>query len=205
MMNTDNSAACWDRQPPWRLAAHPHFRDQSRQTTIPIRLFGDDVLVGQSQSLQLMLWCSSAAFKLPPMLARLTAPAMPMRNTTAASFKTVYSILVWSLSVMARGVFPIRDHTGAEWPVGSIRRRRGEAAMRIAGDLNFICLETSGDWKWKASDYKLPWKWNTNEMCHKCRADLRPGALDYKSVASTVAHADEEAWRTTATYFDVFD
>ena len=127
------------------------------------------------------------------MLARLTALAMPMRNTTAASFEAVYSILVWSLSVMARGVFPTRDHTGAKWPVGSIRRRRGEAETRIAGEMIFICWETSGDWKCKASAYMLPWKWNTNEMCHKCRADLRPGALYFRNVASTVAHADEGA------------
>ena len=133
MMNTDNLAVFSDRQPPWRMAAHPHFREQCGQTTIPVQLSGDDVPIGQSQSLPLILWCSSAAFKLPSMLARLMALAMPMRNTTAASFEGVYSILVWSLSVMARGVFPFADHAGAEWAVGSIGRRRGEAATWIAG------------------------------------------------------------------------
>ena len=183
-----SAARFWDhvspgRRPPGALA-----------NLIPFRLFGDDVPVGQSQSMDVLLWCSCTCLGLPARLSRLPATVMPMNKTCDATFQAIYAVIVWSFECIFKGCWPDKDHNDQPWPPTSWRANRGRFHTPLADQWRGVLFESSGDWKWLASAFQLPQKWNMSSMCHKCDATL----ADYADL-----HKNHQA-RNTDNYLDHF-
>ena len=199
MFGFQHAGVFWDHVP---AARRPAPQD-ALHNIVPLRLFGDDVPVGQQQSMDMLLWCSACSFGLPALLSRMPAMCLRMKNTVAVTFQAIYKVLVWSMRCIEEGYWPQTDHSGQAWHDQDSRRyHRGRFRERLSGERRGIFFETSGDWKWLVSAFELPQKWNKLDICHCCFATLN-GPLAFTDFADDSAHR-LRGERSTEAYFDFF-
>ena len=158
----------WSRQPQSRLRTLPGWTADRAARSIPLKVFGNDAAVCTTMNCNVVLLCSACAFRLPARLSRVPICVTPMRFTDSATFRQVYKVVVWSLRVLAGGVWPMQDPWGKDWPLGSWRRSR--AGQPLAGPWTGMFYEAGGDWKWTRQTFHLPWHYNQETLCHKCHA-----------------------------------
>ena len=90
------------------------------------------------------------------------------------SERKLQEVARWSFEALQRGKHPHLDHDSKPWPAGS--ERAALAGTDLAGGRFGTFVASSGDWKWNAETYGLPFKWNTPEgICHRCTASFLPG------------------------------
>ena len=106
----DDLSSWWEHQDPSRRANHPLWEDGAAATTIPLQVYGDNVSVCRTVSCLVMLWRSCCSFKLPALESLLPVSSTPLKGTDRASLERIFAVLVWSLGVMATGVWPATDH-----------------------------------------------------------------------------------------------
>ena len=170
---------------------------------VPLRLFGDDVPVGQQQSMDMLLWCSACSVGLPARLSRLPAMCMPMKDTVPVTFQAIYKVIVWSMRCIEEGYWPQTDHEDQAWlDQDSTRYHRGRFREPLSGERRGIFFETSGDWKWLVSAFELPPKWSKLDICHCCFATLS-GPLAFTNFSEDSDYR-LHGERSTEAYFDFF-
>ena len=142
MFGFQHAGVFWDHVP---AARRPAPQD-ALHNIVPLRLFGDDVPVGQQQSMDMLLWCSACSVGLPALLSRMPAMCLPMKNTVAVTFQAIYKVLVWSMRCIEEGYWPQTDHSGQAWHDQDSRRYyRGRFREHLSGERRSIFFETSGD------------------------------------------------------------
>ena len=134
------------------MVCHPNYAScigstgwQSR--TVPLALHGDGTLVsgvGKSWSrlLDIFSWRSLLAAGSTLDYTILIFAAFS-QLLTKSSMTAVWTIIAWSLSVLADGVWPLRSAFGNEWPVGSVDFER--AGKALAGGFRAVLFVIMGD------------------------------------------------------------
>ena len=136
-----------------------------------------------------ILWKACCAFRLPAHESLLPISATPLKGTDRYSLEAIFKVLVWSLAVMAAGVWPAADHLHRPWPQGSRRAKLGAEGARLAGPFRAIFWESVGDWEWIAQTFGFNiWKcyYLCVDICHRCMAATR-GPYDYKNLSYEAA------------------
>jgi len=77
----------------------------------------------------------------------------------------LYEILVWSLELIHKGVWPEKDHEGKPWQKGT--RRQIMAGRRLAGDFFGAFSEYRGDWEWTVETFQ--WRSTRKYQLHRFR------------------------------------
>ena len=179
----------WGHQDATRRDEHPLFNDADAATTIPIQIYGDNVSVCKTVSCLVMLFKGCCAFRLPAHESLLPISSTPLKGTDRYSLEPIFQVLVWSLAVMAAGVWPAADHLDRPWPEGGRRAKLGAEGARLAGPFRGIFWESVGDWEWIAETFAFN-VWGcyylTRDICHRCMAAIR-GPYDYKNLSYEAA------------------
>lgn len=159
------------------------------EKVLPLRIWADDVAFGKSgRCLRAVCWCGAVAdtqsrrrhlliFGLDPKLFSLEAQDI------------LWQVVAWSLTQMAIGHYPSSDHRGRDWD----DPRRLQLADQPLADNGYIAVytQTGADWKYLIELFKLPWSWETIEVCRFCRASRR-GLLNYADTR------EDAAWTETS-------
>ena len=173
----ENTAAS---DPEWR-SKHPVAELHTQPSTcIPIGIHGDDAGLYQSEKMLIITWNSLATQHLT-LDSRILFGALTYAH--AVPGKTVdvlYEVLAWSLNCIAEGRFPWCDHRGRLFS-----REHHPDRFRVAGSPltaaghRGIFAELRGDWKWQVECLGFDQWYNTNFVCHLCRAHVRIKRLLY--------------------------
>jgi len=199
MFGFQHATEFWDHIP---AARRPAPQDDLHNI-VPLRVFGDDVPVGQTSSMDVLLWCSACSVGLPALLSRLPAMCLPMKHAVPVTFQAIYEVVTWSMRCIEEGCWPSTDHSGKAWcDRDSLRYHRGQRHDRLSGKRRGIFFECTGDWKWLVSAFQLPQKWSTPDLCHRCFAMLS-GLLAFTEFGDDAAHR-VRGERSTEAYFDFF-
>ena len=197
LMATDSVAEFWSHQPLDRLQQlHGGWQADRAKRIVPLRIFGDDAAVCSTINCNVVLLCSSTGFRLNPLLSRIPLCITPMKFADGATFRKVYTVILWSLRCLAEGTWPRCDPWGDEWPLGSWRRQRADSGLPLAGPWTGMFFESGGDWKWAWQTFDLPWYYGASEICQKCHAS-KTGACSFLNLAP---HAPRRVPRTDAQY-----
>ena len=191
-MATDNLESFWDHIPTSRW----HFDVENKKYCVPVRVFGDDVPVATTNSCNIVLWSSAAAFKQPASLSKLPVCCTPMKHAEQATPQAVYRVLAWSLECLRDGRWPCRDHLDKEW---TDTTRKEMAGKRLAGPFSAIFFETGGDLKWIKETFALPWNYAKRDICWKCPASQR-GHFSLKKCCASAPWLVHEMRRTQEEY-----
>ena len=100
---------------------------------------------------------------------------------------------------LSQGTYPAEDHLGRSWTDLGDKKRAALAGHRIAGPYTAWPWESTGDWKYLAEAYQMPFKWNCTDICWMCRATT-DGELDYKDVRVDAPHTRPEHQRSHAEF-----
>ena len=160
----------WSRQKSERLTKHPGFQRRRSKWIIPLRLFGDDAPVCNTNSVDTLLLCSCTAYNLPALLSKLPLCCTPIKHTDHSTFDAIHRVVMWSLEILASGVWPATNHEGGQWPETDRRYQLGRQQSRLMGRFTAIYWETTGDWKWLMQNFRLAWNYNRQEICYRCGA-----------------------------------
>ena len=159
------------------------------EKVLPLRIWADDVALGKSgRCLRAACWCGAVAdtqsrrrhlliFGLDPKVFSLEAQDI------------LWQVVAWSLTQMAIGYYPSSDHQGRDWDDPG----RLQLADQPLADNGYIAVytQTGADWKYLIELFKLPWTWETIEVCRFCRASRR-GLLNYADTR------EDAAWTETS-------
>ena len=170
---TDHLREWWGHIPAEKRERHPYFDAGRMATTVPLRLYGDDIAIAKTVHCLVLLLTSAAAFRLPAGEAYLPVSSTRLEGSDARTTEEVYKVVRWSLEALCKGKWPATDHLGQPWPLGSERARLGEAGADLAGEFKAIIWEICGDWKWlaEAVGFKQQRRYyNCSAICHKCSA-----------------------------------
>ena len=121
----------WSRQKSERLTRHPAFQGRRSKWIIPLRLFGDDAPVCNTNSVDTLLLCSCTAYKLPALLSKLPLCCTPIKHTDHSTFDAIHRVVMWSLEILASGVWPATIHEGGQWPETDRRYQLGRQQSRL--------------------------------------------------------------------------
>ena len=160
----------WSRQKPGRLTRNPWFLRQRSKWIIPLRFFGNDALVCETNSVDTLLLCSCTQNNLPALFSRLPLCCMPTKNSDSATLSAIHRVVMWSLEILASGVWPAADHEGRPWPRTDRRYLLGRQQSRLMGRFTAIHWETTGDWKWLMASFRFVWNYNREDICFRCGA-----------------------------------
>jgi len=123
-------------------------------------------------------WCSITC-RLETLQSRNLICALNVNSIIkGVTMREIYDVISWSFKWLAHGVHPDSDHRGAPWPVGSVRQRRAGTKLTPCSHIAVYCL-TAGDWKWTTETFLLPHSYSRHEVCHRCKAEKSPDALNY--------------------------
>ena len=181
MFATDRLDEWWSHIPAERRQRHSYFEDDRMATTVPLRLYGDDIAVAKTVHCLVLLFTSAAAFRLPAGEAYVPVSSTRLEGSDWRTTEEVYKVLRWSLEALCKGKWPATNHLGQPWPPGSERARLGEAGADLAGEFKAIIWEICGDWKWlaEAIGFKQQRRYYLcKEICHKCGARTA-GAIEF--------------------------
>ena len=174
----------WRRQDPSRFGRHPVLAHCDPSRTVPLQLYGDNVAVCKTVNCLVMLFRSSASFRLPALESLLPISSTVLKDVDRRSLAEVFSVIRWSMNAMASGVFPERDFRGNEWDRPEDARRRAVAGTPLADGYAGVFWEAVGDWEWIAQSFGLDvWQkyYLCREICHRCFACI-DGPYSYRSL-----------------------
>ena len=80
--------------------------------TIPLRAWGDDASHCKTASFMAMSWCSCLAFNIPATFSRLVFGCLDLKQCDLPSFEKCYTVFVWSMEQLFRGIHPSHNHDG---------------------------------------------------------------------------------------------
>ena len=181
---TDNLREWWGHISAERRERHPYFDPGRMATTVPLRLYGDDIAVAKTVHCLVILWTSAVAFRLPADEAYIPVSSTKLEDTDQRTTEVVYKVVRWSLEILCKGKWPASDHLGRPWPQGSQRARLGAVGADLAGEFRAIIWEICVDWKWLAESigFKEQRRYlSCREICHKCGA-ATTGRLSYRGL-----------------------
>ena len=181
---TDSLDEWWGHIPAERRQRHPFFDPGRMATTVPLRLYGDDVAIAKTVHCLLLLITSAAAFRLPAGEAYLPVSSTRLEGSDWRTTEEVYKVVRWSLEALCKGKWPATNHLGQPWPPGSERARLGESGADLAGEFIAIIWEICGDWKWlaEAIGFKQQRRYyQCRDICHKCGAQT-DGPLSFRGL-----------------------
>jgi hypothetical protein len=142
--------------------------DAAPAACVPLGIHGDDAGVrsGGKEKILVLTW-GAVAGKQNTLDSRLLFTSVKLSETPCV--REVYRVLVWSMQVLFRGVYPDADHTGRPWPPGSWRAEQaGKPLALVGGKIWSGCWrELRGDWKWLKESLELERHYGTpGNMCH---------------------------------------
>jgi hypothetical protein len=142
--------------------------DAAPAACAPLGIHGDDAGVrsGGKEKILVLTW-GAVAGKQNTLDSRLLFTSVKLSETPCV--REVYRVLVWSMQVLFRGVYPDADHTGRPWPQGSWRAEQaGKPLALVGGKIWSGCWrELRGDWKWLKESLELERHYGTpDNMCH---------------------------------------
>lgn len=165
------------------MANHPGYgphplrrRPDHKTRCIPIALHGDGVPVAGvgkswSKSMDAYSWasllCTGSVSKYLFLIYALF-PKLVLCLPNQNSVDEFFRVLSWSLYWMFLGVWPKRDHKGAEYPRESVLGKR--AGQPLAGGYYCVLWCLRGDLEHMCKVYGFPY-WNTATPCGLCAAD----------------------------------
>lgn len=121
---------------------HPHKNRAvtGPETAIPLRLHGDDAPFKKHGSMLIVNMMSVVACYLPPEVSKILMFAVPLQFMIKEDLAELYSIIVWSLGVLATGTWP---KPGAYFGLG----RKARAGLRSFGstgaNIAFVCRRSA--------------------------------------------------------------
>ena len=126
---------CLDSDP--RLYRHPIKTEVGyRQRAIPLRIYGDKVPFGKADghALDVLQWSSLIGKSGNSLDCRFLIFGLPeickSRGRSLAATELIMRAVVWSMQVLASGVWPTRDHMGHAFPPGSWRAIQARGGTR---------------------------------------------------------------------------
>ena len=122
----------WRRQrrQPW-VQQHPALQGKSWKYAVPIGIHADKGQHIKRDKILVISWSSCMSIA-PTAWSKILFSILPSEfEVPGVSAEELYAVLVWSLDVLASGVWPSADHNGKPWPYGS--RRWALAGKRLAG------------------------------------------------------------------------
>ena len=134
VFSTGSLREWWDHIPDERRQLHPFFDARRTATTVPLRLYGDDIAVAKTVHCLVLLWTSAASFRLPAGEAYLPVSSTKLEGTDRQTLEELYKVLRWSLELLCTGKWPAVDHLGRPWPPGSKRAQLAAAEADLAGE-----------------------------------------------------------------------
>ena len=142
--------------------------DAAPAACVPLGIHGDDAGVrsGGKEKILVLTW-GAVAGKQNTLGFRLLFTSVKLSETPCV--REVYRVLVWSMQVLFRGVYPDADHTGRPWPPRSWRAEQaGKPLALVGGKIWSGCWrELRGDWKWLKESLELERHYGTpDNMCH---------------------------------------
>ena len=164
-------------------ADHPFVEsfEHEPQNCIPIKIHGDDGPMTKSNSLNVLQF-SSVLGRTATMLSRWLI--MVSIAGSLLGDGEIWDVVEWSLRAAASGHHPDKDWLGTPFAATSERGRK--AGRPFAGGFKFILTWFVGDLKWVVELFAFEYHYNTNSICHQCRATKSVGPLygyNYKSDA----------------------
>ena len=173
-----------------RLKSHARRADASRHC-IPYALHGDGVPCTKKDSLDVMsihsLLGSGTSLDMKCMLHAF------MKNVKwegggIDTMKSIWKIIIWSLTVLASGVFRKTDWNDQAFWNGSWDACMAESDVAFAGGFYFELWEIKADMDYLANVLKLEHWGERNHICTLCLADRSAGAsscwINFKPDAS---------------------
>ena len=168
---------------------HPLHDEICRNPTlfVPFGIHGDDGGVyGSSNSVMVLTW-GSVVQELVTLDSRILFTGVLLN--TAVPGKTLdamYKVFVWSLNCLAAGFYPEADHMGKEFsPEYEPTRYKLRGQRLNQAGLRCVFSELRGDWKWQGEALHLDQKYDTNFVCHLCRASTKIKRLWYTNFEKT--------------------
>ena len=168
-------------------AKWPHF--------FPIGFHGDSAKFTKQDSLMCLSWNGILAAGRDPLDTRQLIFALPTTWLLPGTLWQMAAVVAWSFAVLLDGTWPLEDHLGNPWPVGSARAAR--AGSSLANGMGACLVDFRGDWQFQAAFWNLP-AWNGLQMCWLCKAS-KYGQLAWDLFGPDAAW--RSAPRTTASYF----
>ena len=170
----------WARQDEARLARHPvvgGLGHDARARMVPVQLYGDGVAVCRTYSCLVLLWKSSASFRLPAIESLLPCSSTLTKHTDRRSLEEVFAVLRWSLSVLQSGVWPDSDYKGRAWAhLPGQEHRQARAGTPLAGGFSAVFWDVVADWEFLSKMFGFDvWKvsYNCSAICFRCPACFR--------------------------------
>lgn len=156
------------------------FRVESEpEKVLPLRIWADDVASGKSGRCMRAACWSGAVANAPSMRRHFLIFGLDPKVFSLESQDTLWQVVAWSLTQMAIGYYPSLDHQGRCWNEDHDPGRLKLAAQPLASNgYTAVYTQTGADWKYLIELFKLPWTWETIEVCRFCRASRR-GVLNY--------------------------
>lgn len=165
---------------------------------VPMRLHGDDVPVGKAAgrslnvlSISSMTGKPGASWTVKVLMAGImTSSCCKPTDGQPGTMDLVWDILLWSLTCMLEGVWPVTDWEGK--PLTGWRLQKGLAKERLFGDYVLSLFLVSADMDYLSNKLGLRHFNNVARPCFRCKCgpmipalDLRPCA-SWRSVQETV-------------------
>jgi len=164
------------------MQSHPLLGEIQRQPNLcfPFGIHGDDAGVFLNQKV-LVLTFGSVAVEEQTLDTRILFTSVPIwKAVPGKTLNEVYKVFVWSLNYLQLGVWPHEDHTGKPFSRQHHPERFEKAGHSLTSiGLKGIWTELRGDWKWQWEALALPSFYNSNYICHLCRAHKKIRRLLY--------------------------
>lgn len=126
---------------------HPCFGSHRHMShlMIPLRFHGDDASIKSIHGRKLFIMSIHGEFSPPDANSRLLSVVLHDDSLVKGStIKEIMRVWRWSWDCLFSGTYPLLDHEGQPWDVGSDRARR--AGLPLAAGWRFVFAGSLGDW-----------------------------------------------------------
>jgi hypothetical protein len=106
---------------------------------------------------------------------------------------------------MATGIHPHCNELGQTWLDLGDNYRAAMAGRPLASGWTGKAWETTGDQKWHAECFQLPWYYNKLDMCHCCPAQNNDDQYSYRNFAPDAPIRQDNLRRTHDDYVACFE
>ena len=128
---------------------------------IPIKLHGDD-----ASGWNIFSW----QFLYVRRFSRISIAIQDGTELSCAN-ETLMTVIGWSLTCLAEGVFPETDHKGVPF---SDKYRQQKAGKLLADGFCGLFCGFTGDWKFFAQTFRLQQNYGCRQICHRCHVADTP-------------------------------
>ena len=181
---------------------HPVIQSQpDAAKRVPFGFHGDDAGAQGEECILCVTW-GSVAVDLPTLDSRLVFSLLKLSEKVLLpddpTMQMLYKVLAWSFKSLSTGKHPYEDHMGIPFSENHHPERWDKRGTSLADGYCGAFAEARGDWKWLKETFYLQQNYQTNHVCHLCRAHTTIARLRYTDFSRNAHHrntmVDSRLW-----------